>query len=407
MDLTFSPDIEAYYCYFIVLIVGAIVGVSQIRQRIGQIEGIWSLPRTWWLFALYVAIPVLLFWLLDRTSAINDTSVFAAILVGFGYVGIITGDNQSIRPPGGASQFWSPFLAYSDRIAAQVRDQDARRRRRIADQIVAEVMMDEARRKALEELARKYAPDIGALEAQIKTFDDDVKKRGEAATAEGKVRTYYNVMLSVPDAYDLMREKKIIGAWFYWLDVRGIKSFLRMFVCAVIVVGILILGVWHFLKPNTSEQIANYYIWRLGKANSTANDQFRTRQYLAQFLVRSDSIVRSYVMTRLADLVQRPNLPMERVDLALQIILQNRGQVTSTSPSPMPLTLVTALRAASVDARTRANEALKFLAESCKAELPAELGQWKPSDGDSTAALERQIGRWNEYWAKPCEAKTP
>jgi hypothetical protein len=153
MDLSFSPDFEAYYCYGIVSVVGAFVATSQIRQRIGEIEGIWFIARTWWLYAIYTAVPVVLFWFLDRTGAINDTSFFAAVLVGFGYERIITGGSQMVRTTGDVSQFWTPFIAYADRIAKLVRDQDARRRRRLAERIIAVIGEDPGRIGNLEELA--------------------------------------------------------------------------------------------------------------------------------------------------------------------------------------------------------------------------------------------------------------
>ncbi len=364
MDLNFSPDVEACICYCIVLVVGAFVGAGQIRQRIGQIEGIWLLPRTWLLLVIYIALPVILFWLLDRTSAINDTSVFAAILVGFSYERIITGGNQTIRAPGDVSQFWSPFLAYSDRIANLVRDQDARRRRRLADRIVTAIGVDEKRITALEDLAKKYSSDIKALEVQLANIADTAKTRGAAAAEEEKVRALYNVMLTAPDQHDQLREKGVIDWDVYWLDVRGVKSIAKMVLSAVVVIAILVVTISHFWKPNIKEQIANYYLWRIGKANSTANDQFRTRQNLMLFLKNSDPSLTTFVNERLASLLRQPGLPMERVDLVLQVILQSRGQFTGPSESSMPPMLVEALRAVNVDTRTRINDALKFLAES-------------------------------------------
>jgi hypothetical protein len=100
MDLSVSPVLEAYVCYAVVLLLGAVTAVIQISRRLGDLAGVWTVPQTWLLFVLYLLVPIGLFWLLDRTSAITDTSLFAAILVGVGYVGIMSGTNQTFRAPG-------------------------------------------------------------------------------------------------------------------------------------------------------------------------------------------------------------------------------------------------------------------------------------------------------------------
>ncbi len=90
MDLAISPDLSALCCYTIVAIVGAWVAGRQIAGRLSGIPGLWLEWRTYLLFMLYTAVPLAMFWLLDRGGAIADTSVFAAVLVGLGYQQIIS-----------------------------------------------------------------------------------------------------------------------------------------------------------------------------------------------------------------------------------------------------------------------------------------------------------------------------
>jgi hypothetical protein len=401
MDLNVSPDLEAFWCYGIVALIGVFVATGQIRQRIGKIQGIWFIPRTWWLFTLYVAVPVALFWLLDRTGAINDTSFFAAILVGFGYQGILTGGNQTLRAPGEVSQFWTPFVAYADRIAQLVRDQDAQRRRRLADRVIASVAQDAGRMATLHELAKKLTPDIGLLEQQLKAIEATATTRGMFSVAEEKTRTLYNAMLAVPDGHRLMTQQKIISRYDYVFQVLGFASITKMMIVLPVVVLLILAGLYQ-LKPDIKEYLADYYIWRISKTSITTTDLFRSRQNLSALVQMTDRKTKDYATAKLVTLLRQPALPMERVDLILQILLENRGEVVGEGS--VPRMLLQALRGVSVDARTRIHDALRFLSEYCKAELQKELADWKPSDGDSTAALERKIRGWNEYWAKSCEA---
>lgn len=406
MDLSFSPDFDALICYGIVLLLGAVVAFGQVKARLEKIERVWLIRRTYWLFAIYAAVPVVLFWFLDRTGAISDTSFFAAVLVGFGYQGIMTGSGQLVRSPGDVSQFWTPFVAYADRTAKLVQDHDARRRRRLAEQIIASIGDDAVKIAKLEELARKTAPDLTVLEGQLKAIADAKAKRGEAATTEEKVRTLYNTVLTATDPYEALRDKGVIDKSFYWFNVREAASMMVVVFVALVVIFATVAGYRKFERDIEAKWPA-YYAWRLAKTNSTAIDLFRARQRLGQLL--HDDNLRSVTAERLAQMIQEPGMPMERVDLAIAILLENRAD-KDRQTGQIETLLVKTLRAKSVDARMRVNEALKLLADSCHepaaATPPAwKPADWKPSDGDSIAALERQIGQWSAYWAANCGAK--
>lgn len=395
MELAFSPDFDALICYAIVLLSGAAVAISQMKQRIGEIDGIWFNGRTWWLFVIYTAVPVALFWFLDRTGAVNDTSFFAALLVGFGYERIMTGGSQSVRTPADVSQFWTPFIAYADRIAKVVRDKDAMRRRRLAERIIADIARDPGKIQILEDLARKYAPDIAALDKQLEAITASATARGPAAAAEAKVRALYTAVLTAPDVYDILLEAKLIGSRFYWLDIRRLRSLFVIVPVALLLVGAVILIISSI--PDRQALWIDYHVWRTGKANTTKQDQMRARQHLATLLQDKEAGVRA--TEKLAALIQEPSLPVERIDTVLAILLTKS---TTPASSHLPFQLVAALRASNVDARTRIHDALKYLAESCALTIGDDTLKWKPSDGDSIASLQRQIRRWEDYWAKPC-----
>ena len=215
MDLSVSPDLDAFWCYGVVAVLGALVAIRQINQRLGEREGIWLFGRTWVLFTAYVVVPIALFWMLDRAGAINDTSLFGAVLVGVGYERIITGGNQSVRLTGDVSQFWTPFLAYADRIGARVAAQSDRRKARRVEQVVASVVKAPQRLEALQELARRFAPDTATFKQQLDEINASAATRGEDAALEEKTRFLYGILFAVPDGHHLMHEKGIISASMY------------------------------------------------------------------------------------------------------------------------------------------------------------------------------------------------
>src|SRR4051812_39947200 len=112
MDLTVSPDVDALICYAITLIAGVIVAFVRVANLFGGSRIVWVFIQTWLLVLAYALVPPVLFWLLDRAGAINDTSLFAAVLIGFGYQQVITGSDGAIKTPSTLGTLWSPFLAW-------------------------------------------------------------------------------------------------------------------------------------------------------------------------------------------------------------------------------------------------------------------------------------------------------
>jgi len=126
MDLALSPDIEAYWCYLILSGISAAVAATQVRRLLKGLANIWASAGAWLLFAAYTAVPVGLFWLLDRADALHDTSLFAAILIALTYRQILSGSDQGIVVPGGFAKAWQPFLTWSDNLAAGINSRIAR-----------------------------------------------------------------------------------------------------------------------------------------------------------------------------------------------------------------------------------------------------------------------------------------
>src|SRR3970040_2391678 len=136
MDLSVSPDIEAFWSYLIVLVLGVFVANRQVATRLEGFKDVWLVGDTWILFFAYLAVPLGLFWLLDRTDAVKDSSLFAALLVGIGYERILAGGDGALAAPQGVAGYWGPFVAYANRVAEKIRNAarraDRRRQKRAA-----------------------------------------------------------------------------------------------------------------------------------------------------------------------------------------------------------------------------------------------------------------------------------
>lgn len=338
----------------------------------------------------------MLFWLLDRTGAITDTSLFAAVLIGIGYERIIAGGNQTLRAPGDVSALWEPFLAYADKVAKVVLDRGAQNQLRLAEKIIAEIVDVPERYNALEAFALGRSSDVAALRAALDDIDK-AEASGESDKLEKKTRHLYGLVLSIPDVHYLLKNKKIIGDRFYWCHIKRMAQVSQLAVVAILVVGVSVkFGVPYY--PDYREVPATYHVWRLGKTNSSSVDQYRSRRRLVALMEHSPTL-KEKATDQLIYLVQRPGLPMERVDLVLQTLLESR---TRSPNGDLPRKLVQALRSGGLDARTRIHDALVFLASSCPGGIATELKEWKPTERDSSTTLEEKISVWNRYWTDTC-----
>jgi hypothetical protein len=163
-------------------------------------------------------------------------------------------------------------------------------------------------------------------------------------------------------------------------------------VVALFIALCLILAV-AMTRPSIS---IGYYVWRAGKVNNTEKDRFRARDYLRSYLLSTNLGPVTY--RSLVRMIRTPSLPVERVDVCLQLLLQAREQ--EFHQDLLCAEMVEALRVDSVDVRSRIHEVLVWLAtkhDTNFKEKEKELAGWNPRTGDSVPNLEDWIWRWRKF----------
>jgi hypothetical protein len=397
MDFSFSPDIDARICYLIVLLCALFAAYRQVERRLTTYPGSWKEWPTWLLYTSYVAVPVGLFWLLDRTSAINDTSAVAAVIVGVGYERILSGQSQPGLPASLAG-FWTPFSAFADSISARVSKRIADRIFRF-DRLLLTDMADPTRFDTLKQLARSLTRTLPALDKKIDDLEANRKVLGDRLTQEKQAFEFYAEVAQAPRWLQLLREAQAITETTYrsypsdsGVAARAFEVSLPIaFVALAIISGVLV--------------DSEYRVWRLAKANATLTDQWRTREALGAYF--TDPPATLSMTRRISRILRSPILKVGQADLAIQTLLSGAKRAKQ-----IPLVgreITDALRVPVVDNRTRLHSALLYLAhlqtgtDPCgtPAALPAQLCNWKPTDGDSIVDLEDRIDRWTAFWAVP------
>jgi len=389
MDLGVSPDLDAFYCYAVVFVLGLLTAGNQISARLGSFRGRWIMVNTWLLFFAYSLVPVLLFWALDRTNAVHDTSLFAAILVGFGYQQILSGSIASIQPAGDISKIWQPFAVWADSIANRIGNRIIVNDTRFDEKLLQTVRQDPAKFQRLRDQTFAHATDLPALEQSLEAVDNHQPPLDQdVATARKSAILYANLKQSSPQTFDfLLFRNKITSPFFYLWYAREFRSKTTAFVVAVLVAAVL---AWGIHSIDTPENLGHYYAWRLQRNNTTDFDRFRAKRELLQ---RLRTTTASYA--RVAALLRTPNLPVKTADDVLGLLVEAHSAAASQGVD-LPGLLFDSLRSENADIRRRIQDTLLYLSKEQGLTIPKELQDWKPDAKDSAADVDQIIKKWQQ-----------
>ena len=392
MDLTVSPDLDAYYCYAVVLLLGLIAAFGQISKRLENLPSKWIMVNTWLLFFAYTFLPVALFWFLDRSNAIHDTSLFAAILIGFGYRQILSGELTSIRPAGDVSKIWQPFAAWADHVADRIRNRVVRNESLFDERLLNVVRTDEAKLKSLRELAFTHTKDMSELSSTLKNIEEQKPLLGDAGvlmrTAEA---LYEDLKVSEADTWPFLLYQGDItsGVNYYWYgrEWRSKIAAAAVAISLVVVTGLAIYSLW------TPENRGRYYIWRIEKLNNTDQDRFRAGQQLMSCLRETRNPYPS-----LTALLRFEGLPVKTAENVLTLLVESR-EIATIHQVELPVLLTDSLRTTNPDIRARIHTVLLYFADERKIDVGA-LKDWKPSAKDSSTDVDGIIKQWKQIkWA--------
>jgi hypothetical protein len=388
-------DLDAYWCYLIVAAIGLVSAVVQIRRLLLGYSARWLAPGTWCLFFSYWLLPIGLFALLAQTHAIQDTSLFAALIVAVSYDRILAGNVSDFRLPQQVTSWWPSFLAWANKIAEKIAEIDALYERRFVERMIGKIVKDHAKFDALLKIVMTRFDNLAEVRQTLANVDTEAQQNNVAdadVILERKVRALFSrhVFGLTDFQYTLFKQSVITRHDYYWYVEQG-RSIVVCSVVNAILVVVFAVGTALFFGTSLFD---SYYVARIGTPETSKLDQHRARKYLAARLVESDA---NDVARKLAALLKRPDLPEGRSDMVLQLLVEPAGE-GSKPGSAHPLhtraeLLVDALRTDSVDTRARIHEALLYLGEKLGLDT-MEVAQWKPIDGDSVTELETWIGKW-------------
>lgn len=398
MDQALSPDFDARFCYGLVFLFAILSACLQVRARFAALKvpatWVWRAPTTWLIFAIYIGTPLALFWLMDRANALNDTSLFAALLVALAYPAILADGFGGIKAPSGLAGVFKPLTVFTDSLVGTVNKQLAQMEKELADHMVDRMLKDP---KLLQELTERVQSDP----SNAAEFEKDVKEidakgiSDKRLLQEKRARKIYFYLTSTPEDIKILTDN---AKWIGDKKKSPIyKAWRNVTLAVIILLLVLGAGTWASLDPALA---LRYNIWRLGKPNNTAKDRHRSSERLANYLRTTNHGPETYqFITRE---MRSPALSAERVDCFVRLALHARFQ-----PYHRDLLcdgIVDALYVENVDARVRIHLALIYLAELNDTEQTKFktkeklLADWNPTAGNSVPDLERRIDQWRTYF---------
>ena len=396
MDLALSPDWPALWCYFIILAIGFVVATVQINRLFPGFPQAWTMMSNWVLFAVFLLLPLLLFWFLDRTNTLHDTSLFGAILVALAYRQIFAGNAEKVNVPGEVSKIWDRVLKWADARVLETKKRVERNADSFDEKVIDHLTHNPLAFERVLGLLKFHASDYLKIDADFKALQDRCRPLGEEVTQHKSADYLYHQLRLVTgeNFTDLMYKAKITS----WIDYYWYGKELRSRVVQALVTGGLVLGAaWLFYRvamdPDPTFR-ADYYVIRLKKGNATEQDRSRTRRQLDE-LIANNAAARLHLCEALTSALRYEAMAAETAERILAVLLERRDSICESGPSLVGR-LAEALRAEDPDVRARIQSALVFLAQGWT--VKPELLEWKPARSDAPADVEDKIAAWWAAW---------
>jgi hypothetical protein len=394
-----SPDIQAYYCYLVVLIVGTLVARARVNALLGRYRDRWAFSGTWTLFAAYTTLPLALFWFLDYTAITHDTTLFAALVVAALYPQIFAGGVQGITLPGQTAALWKPFEAWTKVIDKRISQRNKVYNDRFEEQVRTKIATDPQMEVKLLNLAQERSPHLDALTQALMPLQQAMAANAPGAQRRLVDRLWKELRLAESENYGYLIWQRGIIPWrtYWWWLARG-RAKLVSWTALVLIVGFGVGAVTELVtkRDEYPELMIAYHRWRFEKGGGTDKDKFRSWRYLTHLLKGRPDLGKA-IFPRLLEDLKFKAITAEQVKRTLSLVRDtHRPEVDEFSVDA----LIEDLRGDNLDLRRDVQELLLDLQKEDYPDHPvsAALAAWAPKESDTAGEIESYIGQWQAWW---------
>jgi hypothetical protein len=402
-----SPDIPAYWSYAVVLVVALVVARGNVNNLVARFNNRWAFAGTWWLFLAYLTLPIVLFWFLDYTSALQDTSLFAALAVAAGYRQVFAGGIQGISMPGQTSALWQPFEAWVFRTNDVIQTRQKQYKDRFDERVRASFAADPGRLGQFETLVFERSNDPAALTAALAPLRTTPPPPGAPAKIVNVL--WRDLRTSEAENYGyLLYRRGLVSWWQYWRWLEdGRSKLITAGICLACVALIIVVALWMTGSVTEGEPwrrpLLTYHQWRFLKVNASDRDRWRSREYLtAELRSVSPDAPRAAEQTaailgRLIRELRFREVSARQADDVLQLVVDAHSPVVTASHMPE---LIECLRTQNDTVRLRIHRALLALhqAEYAATKPDTKLAEWVPAKDESPGDVDARVRLWQQWW---------
>jgi len=410
MEHILSPDLPAYLCYAIVLALGALVAGGTINALLAAQSSRWGYWNTWALFAAHTAIPVALFWFLDYTSALRDSSLFGALVVAFGYKQIFAGGVQGITMPGQTPRLWQPFEAWVSQIKDKIVTVDQKSRDLFNTRVRAHIAGSPERLTQLRDLTFANTQDPTALSNQLAALlatppppTASPESFAQWLHSEEVQLLLSDLRRSQPSSYDfLLMETQTVKFWMYKNWRRSTRSRIAAWLVPITLLLGVGLAAWTVLSNHTVA--LKYAQWRFTKANASPTEHFRAQEYLLGRMGAASQAPDS--TDQIGAIIAPLTLKLRFKDISPQTAedilgLLVESQSCKADPVVIPQ-LIEALRNPNDAIRLQTLRSLSRIRENHYPRVPPPeadvIPKWIPNKDESAISIDQHVRSWENWW---------
>ena len=406
MDKLGAPDLPAYLCYLLVFLIAMLAARSQVNRLLTAFPQRWGFLSTWALFWAHVAIPVGLFWFLDYTNALRDTSLFAALLVALGYRQIFAGGVDSIRLPGQTQRLWKPFEVWVTRLVKHITLVLKRYLDRFDEQVTGYLAADNERIQQLMAATFLYTTQRAQLEQSLAALAAEVAPVGmtPVAFAGNQSRKQVSQLLkdlriSVGDDYGyFLYRRGVIPRGRYWRWFGNVRS--RAIAYGVTLLVFLLLAIGFYASYRSPGLRIRYSQWRFTKSSNSELDRFRNRNFLLmQLQAGSDpnAVPPGAILQPMLTRLRFKDCPNSQADDLLRLVIDSHQPSIDKIVMPQ---LIESLRTENPDVRLRIHRVLVDISKSAYdvSAIKEEI-TWVPARDDSAGLVDTHVRAWLSWWA--------
>lgn len=279
---SFSPDVPAGINYALVLVLSWwtwSIGYEDDGGAIKKFPTRWFCLSWYWFVILKILAPLMLFWVLDRTGAINDTSLFSAFAVVFAASVLIKPSDDNLH------FLTKTFQKLIDKLTQKVSHHAIGHQRKMHALAVAKTATDKPHRELLyRELLSRGTP-AATLDSEILRIEGIWK--GDRTEADKRIAIYL---------HDSLRQINPAFDQFLWeAGISTRRDYVFSLVNPGVVAVLLVLGfagmkVYSQLNPTipATDVVRKYYTWRFIKPNNSSRDVHRARVYFRNALMAEE-----------------------------------------------------------------------------------------------------------------------